>query len=68
MSRLLSDMFEDSRDVPILDMRRSIPHSGHSKPSCGPSSKGHLTRSNARPKKDNLYTGGSGDDNNNERT
>ena len=37
------------------------------KPGCGLSSKGHIIGYSARPRKEDLYTGGSGDDDNNER-
>ena len=68
MSRLLFDMFEDSNGIPILSKRMSTPRSGRSKLGCGPFSKGHITRSNARPRKEDLCIGGSEHDDNNERT
>ena len=61
-------MFEDSSDVPIPGKSRSTPHSGCSKPGGGPSSSTRITRSSARPRKENLCTGDSGGDDNNERT
>ena len=64
----MSDMLEDSKDTPILGKRISTLHSGHSKLGCGPSSKGHITRFSARQMKENLYIGGSGDDDNNDMT
>jgi hypothetical protein len=68
ISRLMSDMFEDSRDTPILGKRISTLHISHSKPRCRPSSKGHITRFSARPMKKNLYTKGNGVDDNNNMT
>ena len=68
ISKLLSNAFEGSKDVPIPGKRRSTPYNGYSKPRCGPSSKGHITRSNVRPRKEDLCTRGSEDDDNNERT
>jgi hypothetical protein len=66
MSRLLFERFVESMVVPILDKRRSPYHSGCSKPWCNFFCRGRITRSSSRPRKDDLYTKGSGNDDNNE--
>lgn len=68
MSRLLFDMFVDSMAVPILGKRKSTSYSGCSKPWCNPSCRGHITRSTSIPRKEDLCTKGSGNDDNNVRT
>ena len=68
MSRLLFDMFVDSIDVSIPGKRRSSSHSGCSKLGCNLFSKGRITRSTSIPRKEDMCTKGSGNDDNNERT
>jgi Tfp pilus assembly major pilin PilA len=68
MSRLLFDMFVDSMDVPIPGKKMLTSQSGCSKQRCNPSSKGRITRSTSRPKKEDICTIGNGNDDNNDRT
>ncbi len=68
MSILLFDMFVDSIDVPNPGKRRSTSHCGCSKPACNPYCRGRITRSTSRPRKEDLWTRDSENDDNNERT
>ena len=68
MSRLLFDMIVESMVVLIMGKRRSTSHSGCSKLRCNPSYREHITSSTSRPRKEDLCTKGSGNDDNNERS
>jgi hypothetical protein len=68
ISRLLFDMFVDSIDMPIPGKRMSTSYCGCSKPGCNPYCRGLITRSTSRPRKEDLCTRGSENDDNNERT
>ena len=68
MSRLLFDLFEDSRDISIPLIRTSTMQSTRFKASVGQSLTWHVTRSSAKLKNEDVAIEGLEEEDNNKKT